>query len=203
VILAAAAAADHHVAMGTLSYTATVSIDGYAADADGDFNWSAPGDDVFRFHVERMDAVSAEILGRRTYRLMRYWEAEPDPAEEVWGDDEREFARRWCELELVVASSTLGEDELGSRARLVRDLQLDEIRGIADAAPGEVEIFGPTTAAPAIRAGLVRDYRFFVVPMMVGGGLQAIPNDVRQGLQLVEQRVFDNGTVLLHYRPRE
>lgn len=188
--------------MGTLSYTATVSIDGYAADAAGDFQWSAPDDAVFRFHVERMDAVSTEILGRRTYQLMRYWEAEPDPAEEVWGDDEREFGRRWCELDRVVASSTLDEADLGSGARLIRDLRLDEIQRIADGATGEVEIFGPTTAAAAIRAGLVRDFRFFVVPKIVGGGLRAIPDDARLDLELVEQRVFDNGTVLLHYRPR-
>ena len=188
--------------MGTLSYTATVSIDGFAADADGDFQWSAPGEDVFRFHIERMNDVSAEILGRRTYQLMRYWEAEPDPSEEVWGDEEREFARRWCELDLVVASSTLDEAELGADARLIRDLGLEEIQRIAAGATGEVEIFGPTTAAPAIREGLVRDFRFFVVPKIVGGGLRAIPEDARLDLELVEQRVFDNGAVLLHYRQR-
>ena len=89
---------------GTLGYTATISIDGYAADADGDFQWSAPGDDVFDFHVERMADVSAEILGRRTYELMRYWEAEP--AGEAWSAAEHEFARRWQSLDIVVASST-------------------------------------------------------------------------------------------------
>ena len=61
--------------MGTLSFTATVSLDGYAADASGDFQWSAPRDEVFRFHVERMGAVSTEVLGRNTYQLMTYWNA--------------------------------------------------------------------------------------------------------------------------------
>lgn len=76
--------------MGTLSFTATISIDGYAADADGDFQWSAPNEEVFDFHVERMAAVSTEVLGRRTYQLMRYWEAEPEG--EDWGEAEKEFA---------------------------------------------------------------------------------------------------------------
>lgn len=62
--------------MGTLSYVATVSLDGYVADAGGDFQWSAPGDDVFDAHVERMAGVSVEVLGRRTYRLMQWWETD-------------------------------------------------------------------------------------------------------------------------------
>ncbi|UOQ56974.1 dihydrofolate reductase family protein [Leucobacter allii] len=187
--------------MGTLSFTATISLDGFATDADGDFRWSSPSAEVFDFHVERMAAVSTEVLGRRAYELMRYWEAEP-PGEE-WGPAEREFARRWCALELVVASTTLTPAELSSeRARLVPRLDLAELERLVAEAPGEVEIFGPTTAAEAIRAGLVRDFRLFVVPQTLGGGLPALPPGAVLDLALVEQRVFANGTVLLHYAAR-
>lgn len=185
--------------MGTLSFTATVSLDGYVADANGDFNWSGPGDDVFRFHVERMGLVSTEVLGRRTYRLMQYWDA--DPEDGSWGADEHEFARRWRGIGLVVASSTLAPTDVASeRARLVPDLRLTELERIVREAPGEVEIFGPTTAAPAIRAGLVHDYRFFIVPKVIGGGLRALPPDVRLDLRLVEQRQFGS-TLYAHYVP--
>ena len=187
--------------MGTLSYTATVSLDGYAADASGDFQWTAPGEDVFDFHVERMEAVSTEVLGRHTYLLMRYWEAEPDDGS--WGEAEQEFARRWLNLERIVASSTLVHADLGSeRVRLVSDLGLAELEQIVADAPGEVEIFGPTTASQAIRAGMVKDYRFFTVPRIVGGGLSALPRDARLDLKLVEHRIFENGTIYHHYKPR-
>lgn len=159
--------------MGTLSYTATVSLDGYAADADGGFAWTGPSDDVFRFHVERLGAVTAEVLGRRTYQLMTYWYTEP--ADGAWGAHEHEFAR------------------------LVPGLDLTELQAIVDASPGEVEVFGPTTAAPAIRAGMVRDYRFFVVPRVVGGGLSALPDGASLDLDLVEHREFGGGIVYLHY----
>lgn len=184
--------------MGSLSYTATVSIDGYAADARGDFQWTAPGDEVFRFHVERMAAVSTEVLGRRTFELMRYWETEPEDGS--WGPDEHEFARRWRDLDLVVASATLAPEDIARpRARLVRHLSLVDLERIAREAPGEVEVFGPTTAAEAIRADIVSDYRLFTVPMIVGGGLRAIPDDARLELRLVEQRILDGGTVYAHY----
>ncbi|MEV8218809.1 dihydrofolate reductase family protein [Microbacterium sp. NPDC077391] len=185
--------------MGTLSYTATISIDGYAAGPDGDFQFGAPSEQVFRFHVERMAAISTEILGRRTYDLMHYWEAEPEG--EDWGDDEREFARLWQGLDIVAASSSLTSDELTrENHRLVTQLTLDEIRRITQHASGEVEIFGPTTAAPAIRAGLVRDFRFFIVPVILGGGLRALPEDARLDLRLIESRVFENGFTMLHYQ---
>lgn len=186
--------------MGTLSYTATMSLDGYAADSGGDFQWSAPGDDVFGFHVERMGAVSHEVLGRTTYQLMTYWDAEPEDGE--WSAEEHEFARRWRGLDRTVVSSTLGPGDLMSeRDRLVPRLGPGELQQIVDDAAGEVEIFGPTTAAEAVRAGMVRDFRFFVVPKVVGGGLSVLPTDAVLNLELVEHRAFD-GTAYLHYRGR-
>lgn len=185
--------------MGTLSFTVTMSLDGYAADADGDFQWTAPGEDVFDFHVERMDAVSTEVLGRTTYELMKYWEVEP--AGENWGMAEREFARKWMLIDRVVASRTLKPTELGlGSPKVVRDLTLEELDRIVAEAPREVEIFGPTVAADAIRSGRVRDFRFFLVPRIVGGGLRALPAEANLSLELIERREFSNGAVLLHYQ---
>lgn len=187
--------------MGTLSFAATVSLDGYAADADGDFQWTGPSDEVFAVHVARMATVSTEVLGRKTYPGMDYWESYPDDDDRP--EAEREFARLWRGIEKVVVSSTLTQEDLSSdRARLVSELSLDELRRIVDGAHGVVEIFGPTTAAAAIRAGMVEDFHFFVVPKTVGGGLRAIPDDARLDLELVEHRIFDNGIAYLHYRPR-
>ena len=77
-----------------------------------------------------------------------------------------------------------------SRAYLVSD------------APGEVEIFGPTTATPAILGGLVSDFRIFIVPKIVGGGLRAIPDGANLDLSLVEHHPFDSGAVYFHYRKK-
>ncbi|MBB3605670.1 dihydrofolate reductase [Mycolicibacterium sp. BK556] len=183
--------------MGKLSYDTTVSLDGYVNDADGDFQWSGPDDAVFAVHVERMADVTIEVLGRETFALMQYWET--DPVDEVWGPAEQEFARRWRNIDKVVVSSTLTSEIETDRVRLVPDLSLDELRRIVDSTAGIVEIFGPTTAGPAIRAGLVDEFQFFVVPKVVGGGLRALPDDVRLDLRLADHRVFDNGTAQLRY----
>lgn len=183
--------------MGTLNYTATVSLDGYVADANGDFDWSGPTEEVFDFHVARIQDVTTEILGRNTYTLMQYWQTydEPDGT-----DAEHEFARRWRDITKVVASSTMTSEQLGASSdRLVSRLTLDDIRDVTASADGDVAIFGPTTAAPAIRAGLIDVFEFFTVPMIVGGGLRALPDDVRLALKLTDQRTFNNGLVYTRY----
>jgi dihydrofolate reductase len=178
-----------------------VSLDGYVADAGGDFQWSATDTAVFAVHVDRMAEVSTEVLGRKTFALMQYWET--DPHDENWSPAEREFARRWRGIDKVVVSSTLAHEEIRSdRVRLVSDLSLAGLQRIVDGATGVVEIFGPTVAAAAIRAGLVEEFQFFVVPKMVGGGLRALPDGVHLDLRLAEHRTFDNGTAHLRYVPR-
>ncbi|MBD8044093.1 dihydrofolate reductase family protein [Arthrobacter sp. Sa2BUA2] len=184
--------------MGTLIFTATVSLDGYVSDQNGDFQWTGPSDDMFALHVDRMGEVSTEVLGRKTYALMEYWEKLPDTEDQP--APEREFARRWRDINKVVVSSTMTDNELASgRARIVPQLSLAELQQIVKDAEGMVEIFGPTTAADAIRAGLVDEFRLVVVPKLVGGGLRALPGDVQLDLRLAEQRVFANGTVYLRY----
>ncbi|ROR72171.1 dihydrofolate reductase family protein [Bogoriella caseilytica] len=184
--------------MGTLTYTATMSLDGFVADAAGDFAWAEPSAEIFARHLDQMAAESAEVLGRKTHELMRYWNQEP---RDEWSDDEREFARRWQGIDKIVVSGTLtGGDLDAARERLVPSLGLAELHRVVEEASGQVGIFGPTTAAEAIRHGMVEDFHLFVVPTVVGAGLRAFPADAALTLKLTEQRAFTNGTVYLHYR---
>jgi riboflavin biosynthesis pyrimidine reductase len=61
---------------------------------------------------------------------------------------------------------------------------------------------GPDLAAQAIKAGLVDECHLFVSPIVVGGGKQSLPDDVRLKLELLDERRFGNGVVHLHYRTR-
>jgi dihydrofolate reductase len=180
--------------MGILTFTATLSLDGYVADANGDFQWAGPGDAVFQAHIDRLTQVSTEVHGRRTHQLMAYWDAEPEPG--AWSEAEHEWARLWAATDKVVVSSTLAPTDVSAGARLVPHLGLDELEQVVRDAAGDVEIFGPTTAAPALRAGLVEELRLYVVPKVVGGGLRAFPEGVDLDLELVEQARLDAVTYL-------
>jgi dihydrofolate reductase len=49
---------------------------------------------------------------------------------------------------------------------------------------------------------LVNEVHVFVAPIVVGGGKQSLPDDVRVNLELLDERRFGNGVVYLRYRTR-
>jgi dihydrofolate reductase len=55
-------------------------------------------------------------------------------------------------------------------------------------------------AAQALAAGLVDELYLFVVPIVVGGGKQSLPDNVRLTLALIDERRFSSGMVYLYYR---
>jgi dihydrofolate reductase len=55
-------------------------------------------------------------------------------------------------------------------------------------------------AAQALAAGLVDELYLFVVPIVVGGGKQSLPDNVRLKLELIDERRFSSGMVFLYYR---
>jgi riboflavin biosynthesis pyrimidine reductase len=64
----------------------------------------------------------------------------------------------------------------------------------------DISVGGPELAAQAIRAGLVDELQLFVAPVVVGGGKQSLPDDVRLELELLDERRFGSGVVYLRYR---
>jgi dihydrofolate reductase len=178
--------------------TMGVSVDGYVAGPDGDFAWSPPDPELFRFVTEQTRELSAYVLGRKLYEMMCFWEAN-DTVPGLPEDDTREWAAVWRALPKVVFSRTLTSVE-GNTRLATGDLgdELEQLR----AAPGDgdIAIAGPTLAGQAARLGLIDEYQPRVFPVRVGGGLPFYVQDGRQeDLELVESRAF-GGTVWFRYR---
>ena len=51
----------------------SVSLDGYIVGPDGDFGWTAPDEEVYRFWIDEIRGIGPH-LGRRLYETMLYWE---------------------------------------------------------------------------------------------------------------------------------
>jgi dihydrofolate reductase len=69
--------------MGRLIYSALASLDGYVADAEGNFEWAAPDAEVHAFVNELERPVGTALYGRRMYEVLLAWETwdttgEPD-----------------------------------------------------------------------------------------------------------------------------
>jgi dihydrofolate reductase len=179
-----------------LIFSAMMSLDGYTADQDGAFDWNAPDEEVFALVNELERTTGTYLYGRRMYETMRYWE---DADLTGASDATREFAAIWRAADKVVYSTSLAEVST-ARTRIERSFDAGAVRALAR--DRDVSIGGPTLAAPAIRAGLVDDFQFFITPIIVGGGLRALPPGARVALDLVDERRFAGGVAFLRYRPR-
>jgi dihydrofolate reductase len=188
------------VAVAKLIYLAITSLDGYIEDADGTFDWAAPDDEVHAFVNDLARPMGAYLYGRRMYEAMVFWESLPEPAQQP--AVMQEFARIWQAADKVVYSRTLQTVPSG-RTRLVRQFDPDAVRELKATATRDLTVGGAGLAARAIEAGLVDAYQLFLVPVIVGGGKRALPDDrVRVNLELLDERRFRNGTVYVHYGTR-
>lgn len=103
--------------MGHLIYSMIVSLDGYVADQDGNFDWAEPDDEVLSAINADTAEVGTYLYGRRMYEMMHVWETES--ATMTQSPQSAGWAALWCAKQKVVYSSTLDE-VWTSRTRLER-----------------------------------------------------------------------------------
>jgi dihydrofolate reductase len=180
----------------SLIYSAIASLDGYTADASGSFEWAAPDAEVHAFVNDLERAAGTHLYGRRMYETMAAWET-MDVASEP--REMRDFAEIWRAADKVVYSRTLTEAST-ARTRIEREFEPGAVRAMKAAAGRDLSIGGPELAAHALRAGLVDELQLFLVPVLVGGGTRALPDGLRVGLELLDERRFASGVVYLHHR---
>jgi len=185
--------------MAKLIYSAITSLDGYVADEGGNFDWAAPDEEVHTFVNDLERSVGTYLYGRRIYEVMGVWETDHTLADQ--SPVMRDFAEIWQAADKIVYSKTL-ETVSTTRTRIERDFDPEAIRQMKAQAGRDISVGGPDLAAQAIEAGLVDEWHLFVAPIVVGGGKQSLPNNVRLKLELLDERRFGNGMVHLHYRTR-
>lgn len=184
--------------MRSVTYSMSVSLDGYLVGPDGGFAWARPDDEVFRFNIDQIREIGVQVMGRRLYETMLYWEtADQDP---TLDDAMLEWAALWKPLPKVVFSTTLSSVQ--GTARLASGGLAEEIERLrSEPGEGDIAIGGATLAAEAAALGLIDEYRTRVCPVLVGGGLPFFPRAERRvDLDLVETRTFDSGVVYLRHR---
>jgi dihydrofolate reductase len=185
--------------MAKLIYSAITSLDGYVADENGNFDWAAPDEEVHRFVNDLERPIGTYLYGRRIYETMVYWETAhtlPDQPPFI-----QDFAGIWRAADKIVYSKTL-DTPSSARTRIERDFDPDAVRRMKASADRDISVGGADLAAQAIKAGLVDEYHLFLTPIIVGGGKQSLPDNVRLELELLDERRFGDGVVHLHYRTK-
>jgi dihydrofolate reductase len=178
-----------------LIYSMGVSVDGFIADREGEFGWSVPSEEQFRFHVEEVRELGGFLLGRRLYETMLVWETDPSMRE---SELDAAFADAWCAIPKIVFSRTL--DSVQGNARLAEASLAEEAAAALDATDKDVGIGGAGLAAAAIELGLVDELRILRNPVIVGGGTPFLPPVTEDiALDLIETRTFGSRVIYERY----
>lgn len=183
--------------MRKLIYSMTVSLDGYIADPDGAIDWTAPDEELLRFHNQRVRETGPQLYGRHLYETMLVWETiEQDPNT---SDVMLEFARIYKEqpklvfsrqLDSVIGNATL---ETGDPGPVVERLKQEPGKDLA--------VGGAGLASSLMKLDLIDEYLLFIAPVILGGGTPYFADlDHRLNLELVETRTFSSRVIYAHYR---
>ena len=183
-----------YVRMGILSYSMSVSLDGYIEDVNGGIAFSEPDEEVHRFANQQTRETAAFLFGRGLYEVMEEFWTAPERADGP--EVEAEFAREYTATPRIVFSDSLASVAPG--CRLVRRADaVDEVVRLRKETDGDLAVGGAGLAASLLDQ--IDEFHLRVVPAFLGGGTPYVPLGTDLRLRLVEQRTFRGGTVYLRY----
>ena len=193
--------------MGKLTIAAFMTLDGVvqapgAPDEDHDHGfehggWSFPyaGEDIRVVIGESFGRADCFLLGRRTYEIFAAsWPNFPDEDDPV--------ASRLNTLPKYVVSTTLVTADWGPTTILRGDVAA-EVADLKRRHEGEIQVHGSAALVQTLHAcGLVDEYRVFIEPVVLGTGKRLFEAGATPtGLELIEHKGLDKGSILAVYRP--
>jgi dihydrofolate reductase len=152
---------------------------------------------VHSFVNDLQRPVGTYLYGRRMYETMVYWESVQVPADGPLFA--RDFSELWRAADKVVYSTSL-ETVSSANTRIDGTFDPSVIQELKSSQERDITVGGPNLAAQAFEAGLVDECQLLLMPIVVGGGKRALPDNVRLELELLGERRFRSGVVFLHYR---
>jgi len=181
--------------MRKVVYGLNVSLDGYYTDVDGKIDFTVPTDELMRHFAAFERDIAVHLYGRKLYETMSYWKT----AAEGLDAAELEYAKAWKNKPNIVFSRTLERVDEGDR--LVRDHIAEVVHELKNGPGKYMVVGGGEIASTFIQLGLVDEYRFYLVPVVLGSGkplFRSLTN--RLPLKFIDSQVFESGVVLLRYQ---
>lgn len=183
--------------MRKLIYSLGISLDGFIAGPNGNIDWTAPDEELHRFHNLQTREIGVHLCGRRVYEVMTYWEtADQDPSA---ADYTLEFAHIWKSLPKIVFSKTL--EQVVGNTTLLRGGVVEEVTKLKQQPGKNLAVAGAGLASTLIKHNLIDEYRLFINPVVLGAGIPYFPPlEQRIQLELLETRTFSSRVVYLRYQ---
>jgi dihydrofolate reductase len=181
--------------MRKLIYAINLTLDGCCDHTKG----GAPGEDVYEYYTHLLQDADTMVYGRKTYQLMiPYW---PDIAKNHSETKaENDYADAFDSVNKLVFSRTLESSEDGHTTITNADLR-DKILKLKQESGKNILTGGVSIPSQLIQLGLVDEFRFMIIPSIVGEGRRLLDDVHLEKLQLkfIESKIFDSGYVMLRY----
>src|SRR5882762_6619982 len=181
--------------MRNVIYAINLTLDGGCDHTNG-----VPDDEMFEYSTHLVRDADLLVFGRKTYQLMvPYW---PDVAKnpsETKAD--REFADTFVSKDKIVFSQSL-ENAEDKNTTIVRTNLQDEIVRLKHEQGKNILVGGVDVPSQLMELGLIDEYRFVVMPTIVGEGrrlMEGISLPEKLQLKLVDSKIFKSGCVALRY----
>jgi len=184
--------------MRKLAVFNNVSLDGYFTDKNNDMSWAHRDDPEFNaFTAENAKGEGVLVFGRKTYDLMAGFWPTPQAAQMM-----PEVAEGMNRMPKVVFSRTM-DKATWSNTTLVKSDPAGAVRKMKKEPGPDMVIFGSGSIVALLAGGgLIDEYQFVVVPIVLGAGRTMFEGlKERLNLKLTRSRTFGNGNVFLCYEP--
>lgn len=186
--------------MRKLAVFNSVTMDGYFSGKNGDLGWAHradPDPEFEAFVTDNAKGGGTLVFGRKTYEMMKsYW-----PSPEALKRDPV-VAERMNSLPKIVFSKTLDRADWNNTKIVKGDLPA-EVRRLKKESGDDMVILGSgSIVAQLAPEGLIDEYQFVVVPVVLGQGRTMFEGASKKlAMKLTSSRTFRNGNVFLSYEP--
>jgi dihydrofolate reductase len=169
-----------------------VSVDGYFEGPNHELDWFMVDEEFFAYVETMLGSIDGILLGHSTYEGFAAY----------WPNSTQAEASKMNALPKFVASTTLTHPTRSNSTIMADDVPRVVARMKQE--PGkDLAIIGSSGLASTLGAhGLIDEYRFFVVPVLLGGGkrfLDDLPDRIQ--LTLEDTHISGSGVVTHYYTP--
>jgi dihydrofolate reductase len=174
-----------------------ISLDGFAARADGAMDWIKVSNEMFEYAGSRTQAADTALYGRKTFEMMdAYWPTAADEPNASKHDIEHST---WYNKTLKYVVSENAALQNTDKIKFISNDVKAQVSGLKKQTGGEIIMFGsPGLARYLMEDGLIDEFWLFVNPIVLGAGIPLFANTEIK-LKLEESTTFPDGVIGLHY----